>query len=100
MYVVEGGKNGFDSIPNSIYWAIITITTVGYGDIVPGTPLGKIISSIIMIMGYSIIAIPTGIISVEISKATREDESKNCPSCNAKKLAPDARFCHQCGKPY
>ncbi|MFC1584562.1 ion transporter [Fibrobacterota bacterium] len=80
MYVVEGGSNGFDSIPQSIYWAVITITTVGYGDIVPVTALGKFISSLIMITGYAIIAVPTGIITVEISRAGRSKD-RSCGDC-------------------
>lgn len=96
MYVVEGGKNGFTSIPHSIYWAIITVTTVGYGDIVPRTNLGKFISSIAMIVGYAIIAIPTGIVSVEMSKATGNAQ-KICPECS---VVNDihANFCSHCGK--
>jgi len=96
MYVIEGGRNGFTSIPQSIYWAIITITTVGYGDIVPTTSLGKFVSSIAMIVGYAIIAIPTGIVSVEMSKAAGKEE-KNCSVCGvANDMA--ANFCSHCGK--
>lgn len=94
MYVIEGGENGFTSIPQSIYWAIVTVTTVGFGDIVPQTILGKFLSSIAMIMGYAIIAVPTGIITVELAKNRSED--KICPSC--KNDNPDsAKFCNQCG---
>jgi len=100
MYVVEGGNNGFNSIPHSIYWAIITITTVGYGDIVPVTSLGKFIASVMMILGYSIIAIPTGIISVEISKASKNDNSDLCPKCNTMKLAKKPKYCYECGHKY
>jgi voltage-gated potassium channel len=99
MYVVEGGNNGFDSIPQSIYWAIITVTTVGYGDIVPVTALGKLVSSIMMILGYSIIAIPTGIISVEMSRATKEARSEACKQCNTYRVK-NAKFCHHCGNKY
>ena len=67
MYVIEGEKNGFTSIPRSIYWAIVTLTTVGYGDISPNTPLGQFLASVIMIMGYAIIAVPTGIVTAEMS---------------------------------
>ena len=72
MYVIEDGSEGFESIPSSIYWAITTTSTVGYGDIVPTTPLGKIIASIMMIVGYVIIAVPTGLISIELSKNNKE----------------------------
>ena len=96
MYVVEGGTNGYTSIPQSIYWAVVTITTVGFGDIVPQTILGKIISSLIMIIGYAIIAVPTGIITVELSNATKKLETK-CDHCNH--TIPDySIFCNYCGK--
>lgn len=94
MYVVEGGENGFTSIPQSIYWAIITITTVGYGDIVPHTVLGKFISSLAMIIGYAIIAVPTGILTVEMS---RNSELKiTCPNCGSKNLV-SSNYCSHCG---
>ena len=96
MYVVEGGKDGFTSIPQSIYWAIVTVTTVGYGDMVPHTVLGKVISSFAMIMGYAIIAVPTGIITVGITKAT--NASKPCTHCGHKNV-PDAKYCNYCGDP-
>ncbi len=94
MYVVEGGKEGFTSIPQSIYWAIVTVTTVGYGDMVPHTVIGKFISSIAMMIGYAIIAVPTGIVTVEMSRASG---SVNCSGCNQKNDA-NARFCNHCGK--
>jgi len=94
MYVVEGGENGFTSIPQSIYWAIITITTVGYGDIVPQTVLGKLISSVTMILGYAIIAVPTGIITVEMARANERD--KKCPTCKTKNITK-AKYCNNCG---
>jgi len=98
MYVVEQGESGFDSIPFSIYWAVITITTVGYGDIVPLTDLGRLIATMIMLMGYSIIAIPTGIVSVEISRSARRREFKKyCNYCEEIQHLPDAAFCHNCG---
>lgn len=93
MYVIEGGENGFTSIPQSIYWAIVTVTTVGFGDIVPQTVLGKILSSIAMIMGYAIIAVPTGIITVELAKKKSLD--KVCEVCNHDN-PDDAQFCNQC----
>lgn len=94
MYVVESGENGFTSIPQSIYWAIITVTTVGYGDIVPHTVLGKFISSFAMIIGYAIIAVPTGIVTVEMSKS--EETKKQCPSCGNSNPA-SSNFCSECG---
>jgi voltage-gated potassium channel len=99
VYVVEGGRSGFNSIPLSIYWAIITITTVGYGDIVPATDLGKFIASFIMLLGYSIIAIPTGIVSVEMSRSldTKSDGPKICKHCNETNHSTDAIFCRICG---
>ena len=97
MYVVEGETNGFDSIPRSIYWAIVTITTVGYGDISPQTPLGQLISSIIMIIGYSIIAVPAGIVSSEITKQTMKKEVKVCKNCGSAINSDDDKFCSNCG---
>lgn len=99
MYVVEGGTNGFFSIPLSIYWAVITLTTVGYGDIVPITGLGKFIATFIMLLGYSIIAIPTGIVSVELSRSSyREpDENKVCSQCEETGHDQGAKFCKSCG---
>jgi voltage-gated potassium channel len=96
MYVVEGEANGFDSIPRSIYWAIVTITTVGYGDISPQTPLGQFISSIIMIVGYSIIAVPTGIVSAEIAKHNFKKDDLKCNNCKSKIDIKD-KFCSDCG---
>lgn len=94
MYVVEGAENGFTSIPQSIYWAIITITTVGYGDIVPVTALGKFISSVVMIIGYSIIAVPTAIFTVEVARAGNEQVT--CGDCQHKNNI-NASFCSNCG---
>lgn len=96
MYVVEGEASGFDSIPRSIYWAIVTITTVGYGDISPQTALGQFISSIIMIVGYSIIAVPTGIVSAEIAKQNMKSEKPKCDQCKAEINLKD-KFCSNCG---
>jgi voltage-gated potassium channel len=97
MYVVEGPENGYNSIPLSIYWAIVTLTTVGYGDISPQTPLGQFLASLVMIIGYSIIAIPTGIVSVEIAEASkRQVNSETCPNCLKTGHDSDARFCKYC----
>lgn len=96
MYVVENGENGFTSIPQSIYWAIITVTTVGYGDIVPHTVLGKFISSFAMIIGYAIIAVPTGIITVEISRST--DKKITCSGCGSEN-GETSNYCTHCGLP-
>ena len=98
MYLIEGENNGFTSIPRSIYWAIVTLTTVGYGDISPQTNLGQAVASVIMIIGYSIIAVPTGIITVEISRSTKKAEnSHECPNCRATGHDPDAVYCKRCG---
>lgn len=94
MYVVEGGNYGFDSIPRSIYWAIVTITTVGYGDISPHTPLGQFIASIMMLIGYSIIAVPTGIVTIEMGRAKA---GRHCDECHEYYTEPDAKYCPQCG---
>ncbi|MCD6526915.1 MAG: ion transporter [Desulfuromonas sp.] len=100
MYVVEGEANGFTSIPRSIYWAIVTLTTVGYGDISPQTDLGQILASMIMVMGYGIIAVPTGIVTVGLSRATERSVSTvSCPSCGADGHDPDAQFCKYCSAP-
>lgn len=98
MYMVEGADNGYTNIPKSIYWAIVTLTTVGFGDIAPTTPLGQFIASIIMILGYAIIAIPTGIVSSEMTKLSKEDiNTQSCPHCLAAKHKSKAIFCYNCG---
>jgi voltage-gated potassium channel len=99
MYAIEGPYNEkFDSIPQSVYWAIVTITTVGYGDISPVTPMGKMIASLIMLLGYAIIAVPTGIVTVELSKISQPGAvSAACPNCSRDGHDPDARFCKYCG---
>lgn len=100
MYLVEGPENGFRNIPESIYWAIVTMTTVGYGDISPHTILGKTIASVIMIIGYAIIAVPTGIISVEMARTARSvKENRECPECHLEEHEQDARYCRNCGSP-
>jgi len=97
MYMVEGEANGFTSIPRSIYWAIVTLTTVGYGDIAPHTPLGQFIASIIMVLGYGIIAIPTGIVSAEFVKSNVDTNTQSCANCAAENHKDNASFCNQCG---
>ena len=113
MYLVEGEENGFTNIPKSVYWCIVTMTTVGFGDIAPHTPLGQFIAAIIMVLGYGIIAVPTGIVSAEYTKATggkgkiSDEEHENlknvilntqcCSNCLATKHQDDAEFCHKCG---
>ena len=99
MYVIEGEANGFTSIPRSIYWAIVTMTTVGYGDLSPRTSLGQVVASIVMIIGYGIIAVPTGIVSVELAQAVRDKKvtSLLCPSCEAEGHDSDASCCKYCG---
>ncbi|NQV01729.1 MAG: ion transporter [Bacteroidia bacterium] len=97
MYVIEGGEHGFESIPQSIYWAIITVTTVGYGDVVPVTALGKLVSSLIMIIGYSIIAVPTGIITAEIARTKKETKIISCSNCSHTETDAGAKFCRKCG---
>jgi voltage-gated potassium channel len=97
MYVIEGEANGFTSIPKSIYWAIVTMTTVGYGDISPRTALGQALASLIMILGYGIIAVPTGIFTVEFTKAIRQETTgQNCPVCGKGGHDRDARYCKYC----
>lgn len=98
MYLVEGTESGFSSIPQGIYWAIVTMTTVGYGDIAPVTWTGKLLASLVMILGYGIIAVPTGIVTVELAGATKDSVSTQaCPQCAAEGHDPDARFCKSCG---
>jgi voltage-gated potassium channel len=97
MYLIEGEANGFINIPVSIYWAIVTMTTVGYGDIAPQTTLGKMLASVIMIMGYGIIAVPTGIVTVELAGAVRRSiTTRACPECGAGGHDTDANFCKYC----
>ena len=97
MYMVEGAENGFTSIPRSVYWAIVTLTTVGYGDIAPGTPLGQLIASAIMILGYAIIAIPTGIVGSEMMKTRIHTNTQACPSCLKDDHQDNSEFCYHCG---
>lgn len=97
IYVIEGEENGFKDIPTSIYWAIVTLTTVGYGDLAPKTALGQFFASIVMILGYGIIAVPTGIVTVELSRTDRKISTQACPDCSAEGHDEDAEFCKYCG---
>ena len=99
MYLIEGEANGFTSIPKSVYWAVITLTTVGYGDLVPLTPLGQAVATIVMIMGYGIIAVPTGIITLEMNQAQqRRANTRICSNCSHEGHSSDARYCEHCGE--
>lgn len=97
MYLVEGEAAGFDSIPRSIYWAIVTLTTVGYGDISPITNLGQAIAAVVMIMGYGLIAVPTGIVTSEITFAAKKKKGQKCVVCNKDGIEHNAKFCSDCG---
>ena len=98
MYLVEGEESGFTSIPRSIYWAIVTLTTVGYGDIAPQTVVGQMIASAVMIIGYAILAVPTGIVSVELAKSEKQDLGlKTCHGCGQEDLPLEALYCLRCG---
>ena len=101
MYVVEGPANGFTSIPRSMYWAVVTLTTVGYGDISPKTPLGQTLASLVMILGYGVIAVPTGIVTAELSSGRRPNavsvSTQVCASCGLDQHEADAHFCRRCG---
>ncbi|MBT8182709.1 MAG: ion transporter [Eudoraea sp.] len=100
MYLIEGPEHGFNSIPHSVYWTIVTLTTVGYGDISPETGLGQFIATLIMIIGYGIIAVPTGIVTVEFAKGQKKDSVKEkiiCENCSSEGHAPEANHCFNCG---
>jgi len=99
MYLIEGEESGFTSIPHGVYWSIVTLTTVGYGDISPITPLGQFVASVLMIMGYGIIAVPTGIVSAEYTRSSPSIDlnTQACPNCNESKHRDGAIFCHHCG---
>ncbi|MFZ9003860.1 MAG: ion transporter [Robiginitalea sp.] len=110
MYLIESDEAGFTSIPRSIYWTIVTLTTVGYGDIAPQTSVGQLIATLVMILGYGIIAVPTGIVTVEFAKHGEEVEegdksawvhinTLSCPNCAAEGHRDDAKFCYECGEP-
>ncbi len=98
MYLVEGEENGFDNIPRGMYWAVVTMTTVGFGDITPKTVLGQFLASVLMVMGYGILAVPTGIVSVELAAATRPPlNTQACPGCGTQGHDLDAKYCKHCG---
>lgn len=97
MFMVEGHREGFESIPQSVYWAVVTVTTVGYGDVSPGTPLGKFLSVLLMLAGYSIIAVPTGIVTAEM-RNKRQEIGKICDRCGNNDIDDDSRFCKICGE--
>jgi len=98
MYLIEGEDAGFDSIPRSIYWAIVTLTTVGYGDISPNTSIGQGVAAIVMIIGYSIIAVPTGIVSSELNNISKKRKGyRDCMVCEYKKIKVGSIFCSNCG---
>ncbi|UTO05075.1 ion transporter [Moraxella sp. FZLJ2107] len=98
LYVVEGPENGFTSIPRSIYWAVVTLTTVGYGDISPKTPIGQAIASMVMITGYAIIAVPTGVFTAELTRTMRPQlQPVACPNCGKFGHATNAKYCDRCG---
>jgi voltage-gated potassium channel len=98
MYMIEGPESGFTSIPVSVYWTIVTLTTVGFGDITPMTPLGQLLSIIIMIMGYGIIAVPTGLVTAQFMSADKPQlNTQACPNCAANQHRDDAKFCYNCG---
>ncbi|CAI8885224.1 ion transporter [Chryseobacterium sp. IT-36CA2] len=97
MFMVEGGRPGFETIPQSIYWAVVTVTTVGYGDVSPITPLGKFFAVVLMLAGYSIIAVPTGIVTAEM-RNKRQNMELICERCGNDDIDDDARYCKKCGK--
>lgn len=100
MYLIEGPENGFKSIPQSIYWCIVTLTTVGFGDITPQTAIGQILASFIMIIGYGVIAVPTGIVSAEYASTKNKlaNETKSsCKNCGNDIILNDAEYCRKCG---
>jgi len=100
MYVIEGAEKGFTSIPMAVYWAIVTLTTVGYGDIAPQTPVGQAFAAMLMITGYGIIAVPTGIVTVELARSSglRDPSQRKCQSCKKDGHDTDAGFCKHCGE--
>lgn len=102
LYLIEGDASGFTSIPRGVYWAIVTLTTVGYGDIAPVTSIGQFLASMVMILGYGIIAIPTGIVTAEMTRASQSGKvdmnTQSCPNCSADYHRDEAKFCYKCGE--
>lgn len=98
MYLIEGPASGFSSIPQGVYWAIVTLTTVGFGDIIPVTPLGQVLASVVMILGYGIIAVPTGILTAEFVETARSKRGPKCPECDRGGHDRDASNCKWCGE--
>ena len=96
MFLIEGRDHGIDNIPRGVYWAVVTLTTVGYGDIAPETPLGRFVASIVMVLGYGIIAVPTGIVTAELTAATHRDQ-RACTNCNERGHVESALYCRACG---
>ena len=97
MYLIEGSENGFKNIPTSIYWAIVTLTTVGYGDIAPQTVTGQFVASLLMVLGYGIIAVPTGIVTAEVLTSRKTSTGRICPNCLHEDLDSNDHYCHHCG---
>ncbi|AWH85639.1 ion transporter [Flavobacterium album] len=97
MYMIEGPESGFTSIPVSIYWTIVTLTTVGFGDITPATPIGQFVSMLIMILGYGIIAVPTGLVTAQFINEKTPENTQVCHNCNAHHHRDDAKYCYNCG---
>ncbi len=102
MYLIEGEESGFKNIPVSVYWCIVTLTTVGFGDIAPVTPAGQFLATLIMILGYGVIAVPTGIVSAQYARKASDDyvhvNTQSCRNCGAHRHRDDAKFCHRCGE--
>jgi len=97
MYIIEGAPAGFTSIPIGVYWAVVTMTTVGYGDIAPITPVGQTLAAFVMILGYGIIAVPTGIVTSELAAQGRGGRLRTCKACKYEEEDPKALFCRRCG---
>lgn len=98
MYLIEGPESGFTSIPKGVYWAVVTLTTVGYGDVAPQTSLGQAVATVVMILGYGIIAVPTGIVSAELAMVATRRPGSICKACSYVETDPEARFCKRCGE--